>query len=141
MNDSSGQHGWRAVESSADARPGSTAKVYFNRCVIYFGTRSPGSTCSAKLHTSLVDPHVLLRLYNQPTRDAEQQQYVSGVFYCMHTTPICFILGMYILYLNSKKSGAPKGYIHSGGMISPRELSERASIVWGHFVPSLFSAE
>ncbi|CAM9903570.1 unnamed protein product [Pylaiella littoralis] len=30
MNASSGQHGWRAVESSADARPGSTAKVYFN---------------------------------------------------------------------------------------------------------------
>lgn len=26
------QHGWRAVESTADARAGSTAKVYFNRC-------------------------------------------------------------------------------------------------------------
>eukprot|EP00903_Cladosiphon_okamuranus_P006576 g6424.t1 len=26
----SAQHGWRAVESFADARPGSTAKVYFN---------------------------------------------------------------------------------------------------------------
>ena len=26
------QHGWRAVESTADARAGSTAKVYYNRC-------------------------------------------------------------------------------------------------------------
>ncbi|CAM9500835.1 unnamed protein product [Hapterophycus canaliculatus] len=28
--DAAGEHGWRAVESTADARPGSTAKVYFN---------------------------------------------------------------------------------------------------------------
>ncbi len=47
------QHGWRAVESSSDARPGSTAKVYFNRSVGHSSSSSTAAAAAAEPERNL----------------------------------------------------------------------------------------